>query len=238
MIEGTRGQNFAVDASGDRVALVGMGEHEKEIGILQLQEGHQLQTFQIPSESRSLGWVPGTQNLLLGGYDGILRQADTATGVVRELANAYSETFASGGRSQAMIDGLVFAPDGHSLVIFGWVSGISPAPGSNFIDVAAEAKWLGAGVQIRSVEDGRLLAQMPGSYISPQSVSWDPKDRFIAIAGHDALYLWDRREGGQVLMTFGDGSIPHRISIANDGSRIAVTGAANVRIFRIDDRKP
>jgi hypothetical protein len=59
----------------------------------------------------------------------------------------------------------VLSPDSKSVAIFERGGVVRPAPGSNTIDQAAEIKWdeeLGTTVEIRSIEDGRLLDRMPG----------------------------------------------------------------------------
>jgi hypothetical protein len=94
---------------------------------------------------------------------------------------------------------------------------------------------LGTGVEIRSIDDGRLLNRMPGRQSAgARNLAWDPLDRFIAVAGGDALYLWATRNGTVTLWTYDDPGIVHTLAVTNDGARLALTSANGVRIFRIE----
>ncbi len=158
--------------------------------------------------THALRWLPGTPDLLLGAVDGVLRRVDTATGEVREVSRP----------SRGILDGLVLAPDGKAVATF------DP---------------LGAGVDILSVAEGRLLDHLRGTETGAvQDLTWDPRDRFIAVAGHDALFLWNRRAGTVAARSYGGllGGGVHAICISDDGARLALTTATGLRIFRIKEQ--
>jgi hypothetical protein len=229
--------NFAVDPEHARVAVT--DPRQRDIKLLSLDGGALMQTLPVPSGVASMRWVSAAQALLLGSYDGVLRRADVATGGVRELARPYTTSFPAGGGANGSIEGLVPAPDGKSVAIFMSGGGIYPAPGSNTIDQEAARQWreeLGTTVEIRSLDDGRLLERMPGPDAGAVDAAWDPRDRFIAIAGRDALFLWARRDDAQAIMTFDDPGTLHSLAITPDGGRLALTTRGGVRIFRIEEQ--
>jgi len=231
--------NFVVDQDHHRVALVHVAWPDKELRLVSLEGGEVTQTLHLPSAAHSMRWLPGSGALLLGGYDGVLRLADIATGELRELAKPYTISFPAGGGGNGDVDGLVLAPDGKSVAIFKTGGGVTPVPGTNKIDLVAEKKWeeaLGTTVEIRSIDDGRLLDRMPGQELGVVDLAWDPRDRFIVIAGRDAMFLWQRQGGTQALRTYDDPGIVHKICITDDGSRLALTTSNGVRIFRIEER--
>lgn len=229
--------NFTVDKDQSRAALVSAAGWD--IWIMSLEDGQLKQTIHAHPAALSLQWVPGAQSLLLGSFDGVLRRADLPTGEVRELAAPYTTKFTAGGGAQGSVDGLVPSPDGKSVTIFNTSSSIFPAPGRNYTDDAAAKKWdddLGSRVQIRTIDDGRLMARAPGGVeVLPRGLAWDPRDRFIAVAGGDAVILWGWRSGGQAVMTYNDPGIVHMLSISNDGARLAVTTGNGLRILRIEE---
>ncbi len=169
----------------------------------------------------------------------MLYRVDIASGEVRELARPYTITFPSGGGADGGVGGLALAPDGQSVAIFKVSGGITPAPGTNVTDMAAAREWgeqLGTTVEIRSVDDGRLLGRMPGGQMTVNDVAWDPRDRFTAAVSSDALFLWNRKTGSHVVRTLDDSGIRHWLSINNDGSRLAITARRGVQIYRIEEK--
>jgi WD40 repeat protein len=230
--------NFVVDQDHAQVAVTHMSRPGWELRILSLDRKEVTLTLQIPTAANALCWLPGSRALLLGGYDGVLRRVDITTGDIRELARPYTTAFPTGGGTSAMVDGLVLSPDGKSVAIFQTGGVITPDPGTGKIDVVAEQKWhatLGTTVEIRSVDDGRLLDRMPGPEAGVVGLVWDPMNRFIAVATRNALILWQRQSGALVVRTYGDPGILHRLSITNDGTRLGLTTARGVRIFRIKE---
>lgn len=231
--------NFMADQDQSRAATTGAMAPERQIGLLSLENDSVTWKVNIRTATQTLRWIPAANALLLGSSDGILSRVDATTGEVRELATPYKIEFPAGGGAGAPVEGLVVNPDGNAVAIFKGVGGIYPAPGRNFVDEDAARKWdtdLGTTVEIRSVEDGRLLDRMPGTgpVGTVVSLAWDPLDRFIAVSGHDALYLWDRHTGKQAVMTYKDARIRHALSISRDGRRLALTTATGLRIFRIE----
>jgi WD40 repeat protein len=229
---------FGVGQDQDRVAVVHMSRRDRSLRVLSLESGEVTQTLQMPTASCSLRWLPGAHALLLGGYDGVLRLADLTTGDIHELATPFTTVLPTGGSASGWVDGLVLSPDGKSVAIFKTSGGIKPDPDTGTIDMDAARKWdqtLGTTVEIRSVDDGKLLDKMPGPEAGVVGLVWDPHNRFIAVAGRDALILWQRRSGALAFRTYDDPGILHRLSITNDGTRLALTTSRGIRIFRIED---
>jgi WD40 repeat protein len=231
----------AVDQDHARVAVAGVLLRKAQVRLVSLDRGEITHTLQVPSWVQSLRWLPGSDELLMAGLDGVLRLADAATGDVRELARPYTTSFPGGGSEVGIVRGLVPAPGGRSVAIFSSGGGRLSIVAKSQADLAA-AKWeetLGTTVEIRSVNDGRLLDRMPGPEAGVSDLAWDPRDRFIAVAGRDALFLWHRQSATVVAMTYGgpmSSSISHSVAITSDGTRLALTTAKGVRIFRIDER--
>jgi WD40 repeat protein len=229
----------AIDQDQVRVAVADVLLRKAQVRLLSLDGGEIANTLQVPSWVQSLRWIPGSDELLMAGLDGVLRLANVATGDVRELASPYTTSFPGGGSVVGIVRGLVTAPGGRSIALFGTGSLMSIAGRA---DSTAAQKWeetLGTTVEIRSVNDGRLLDRMPGPEAGVSDLAWDPRDRFIAVAGRDALFLWHRQSATVVAMTYGgpmSSSISHSVAITSDGTRLALTTAKGVRIFRIDER--
>lgn len=233
----TSGDSFVVDQDRALIAIVHSIGPERDIKLRSLVGGAIISQFKNPSGAWSLRQPPGSQVLLLGGYDGVLRALDIKTGDLRELARPYTTTFPGGGGEDAAVDGLVPAPDGKSVALFKTSGAIRPSPGTNKIDMDAAKKWeeaLGTTVEIRSTDDGRLLDRMPGQEMGVDEVAWDPRDRFIAVAGRDALFLWRRQGGAPAIRTY-DESGRRSLAINGDGTRLALAAANGVRIFRIEE---
>jgi WD40 repeat protein len=231
----------AVDRDHARVAVADVLLRKAQVRLLSLDSVEITHTLQVPSWVQSLRWLPGSDELLMAGLDGVLRLADAATSDVRELARPYTTSFPGGGSEVGIVRGLVPAPGGRSVAIFSRGGGRLSIVAKSQADLAA-AKWeetLGTTVEIRSVDDGRLLDRMPGREAGVSDLAWDPQDRFIAVAGRDALYLWHRQGGAVAVMAYGgllSSGIAHSVAITNDGTRLALTTARGVRIFRIEER--
>jgi WD40 repeat protein len=187
----------------------------------------------------SVAWLPGDQGLLQGGYDGVLRRVDIATEMRLELAKPYATSFPKGGGDTGCVNGLALGPDGRSVAIFMGGGAVTPIPGTNTVDGNAEAMWeqaLGNTVQIRSVDDGRLLARMPGEAMSVDDLVWDPLDRFIAVSNGDAVFLWHRQNGQVAIRSYDEAGLIHSLAICPDGSRLAVATGDSIQIFRIEEK--
>jgi WD40 repeat protein len=230
--------DFGVDPDHDRVAVAHLSRQDVRLDVLALESGKATQTLQLSTAVCSMRWLPGAQALLLGGCDGVLRLADMTTGEIRELARPYTTVFPTGGSASGWVDGLVLSPDSKSVAIFKTGGGITPAPAAGTINMKTGQKWeesLGTTVEIRSIDDGRLLDRMPGPETGVVGLVWDPRDRFIAVAGRDALIIWQRKNGELASRTYEDPGIPHTLSLTNDGTRLALTTGRGVRIFQIQE---
>jgi len=228
--------NFVVDQDDVRFPSADVPESDQKIKIIAVEGDGATRILQIGWPAKSVTLLPGSHTLLLGGSDGVLSTADIVTGDLRELPRPYTTTFPGGGGASGSVEGLVLAPDAGSVAIFTHGTSVTPPPGRNSVDMVAAKAWartLGTTIQIRSVADGRLLYRMPGEALDVVDLAWDPHDRFIAAAGGDGLFLWHRQSGGTAVRAYSDAGIRHSLSITNDGTRLALTTANSVRIFRI-----
>jgi WD40 repeat protein len=224
---------FGVDQEQAQVAVAQLSKQKMSLNVISLESGKTTQSLPL-----TIRWLPGARALLLGGFDGALRLADMTTGEIRELAKPYTTVFPTGGSAWGRVDGLVPSPDGKSVAIFLTSGGIKPDPDTGTINMKAAQKWeegLGTTVEIRSIDDGRLLDSMPGPETGVVGLVWDPRNRFIAVAGRDALIIWGRESGALAVRTYDDPGIPHRLSLTKDGTRLALTTGRGIRIFRIQE---
>jgi hypothetical protein len=103
-----------------------------------------------------------------------------------------------------------------------------------------DEQWLaglGTAVEIRSIADGHLAARMPGaSNFGGTDMVWDRRNRFIALAGHDALAFWSPHREAVTFMAHGESGGVIRFSEKQAGTLLAVSGHNQLRIFRIEER--
>jgi len=229
---------FAVDQEHAQVAVSYSETWSHYLSVLPLEGGAIKKTLAIPTTLSSLRWLPGGQKLLVGDFDGVLGVVNITTGDVGKLATPYAAVFPEGGSQSGWVKGLVLSPDGKSVAIFG-EEARGPETGANGrLDVKAWKKWeeaLGTTVEIRSVDDGRLLDRMPGPEAGVVALAWDSRDRFIAVAGRDALMLWRRQNGALTHLYYSPG-ITHGLSISPEGTWLALTTTGGVQIFRIEEK--
>jgi hypothetical protein len=182
-------------------------------------------------------WLPNTQTLLMGGIEGALFRADVETGQVSKLASPYFSALPEGASTSSAVEGLAVSPDGTEVAIYMGMGSIRwPNSGS----LKEDEQWLarlGTAVEIRSIADGHLAARMPGaSNFGGTDMVWDRRNRFIAVAGRDALAFWSPHREAVTFMAHGEIGRIVRFSENQAGTLLAVSGQNQLRLFRIEER--
>jgi WD40 repeat protein len=199
----------------------------------------ELETPEIMSAVR---FAANGQTLIMGSNKGNLYSGDWRSERVTRLASPFFKHLDRGGNVRSNIQSLAGSPDGtHAIVGVGlWTFGIDredpPGPLQDQSDAEA---W------IRAVPSVQMLSTSPGerTRVPPcnvegevQSVVWDPRNRFVAFSdGKPGVYFWNPADPTGSCLNFPADHKLTVIAVSPDGSRLAVSTNAGVKVFRIKE---
>jgi WD40 repeat protein len=205
----------------------------------------------IDSGVARVAWAPDGARLATAGGDGVIRMLDRAGTVVADLP----------GEPGYRLSDVSFSPDGRlvaaarlslerpgtgaeQVTLWDWRRGeiVRTLPGAAFAlafshDGARVATTsLEGPARIRSVRDGRLLAQLAGHTGAVYDVAFAPDDSLVATASADGtVRLWDPDSGRQALVLRGHERDVWNVTFSPDGSKLASAGPEGlVRVWALD----
>ncbi len=210
----------------------------------------------------AIAFRPGGSEIATGGWDGMIRLSDSATGHTRLTFRNHGQPISSvafdrdGSRVVSAAGGIlglgkgdvrIWDPDtGRERVVLNVgtnpvsVATFSP-DGSRVVSAVGGMYWTGPGqVKLWDAATGRETASAPGPVKNVISLAYSPDGRRVATVGADpGIRLRDPGDGLKLVGTLGDDGWYRNVAYSHDGRLVAAASFSDptIRVFDTASRR-